>query len=181
MKKLKLSRRRLLYYTVKLAKQSGTPENIARGMFWGVFIGWAIPFGLQLVVVLPLAYIFKANKLVACAATFINNHLTVFLMYPFQCWAGSYMIGRPLHYSRTRDIFMDLLQHPSFNALFNLGAEIFVPFFVGGVVCGLICGVISYFPTLALVRRLRSRKSRRNRPCAKKSLHELQNRQADID
>lgn len=181
MKKFKFSRRKVLYHTVKLAKQSGTPECIARGVFWGVLVGWVIPFGFQLVVVIPLAIIFKANKLVACAATFVNNHLTVFVMSPFQCWAGSYMIGHPLHYGRVRDIFMELLKNPSFGALFNLGTEIFVPFFVGGTVFGVLTGVTGYFLSLYLVRHLRGRKDRRNGRKEKKIEAELQNRQADID
>jgi len=176
MKKFRFNRRRRLYYLAKLGKQSGSPEYIARGVFWGFLIGWAIPFGLQLAVVIPLAFLFHANKVVAGAATFINNHLTVFLMYPFQCWAGSYLIGRPLHYQQTKDIFTRLLQDPSWKALLDLGTAIFIPFFVGGIVLGIITGVIGYWGVRALLRNLRTRKNARVARPAGMTASGLQNR-----
>jgi len=160
MKKFNLSRRKSLYYMAKLAKQSGTPECIARGVFWGVLVGWVIPFGLQLVIVIPLAFIFKANKLVACASTLVSNHFTIFIMYPFQCWAGSYMLGNPLEYAQLKQTFLKLLEDPSWNALLALGVDICVPFFVGGFVFGLCNAVGGYFLALYLVRRFRARKNK---------------------
>lgn len=72
---------------------SGTPDSLARGVALGLFVGFFIIFGLQLVVVVPLAWICRANRIAAVTFTFVTNHVTVFFIYPLQCLAGGYIMG----------------------------------------------------------------------------------------
>ncbi len=174
---MKLNRKKILYYAVKLAKQSGTPEFVARGVFIGLFIGLLIPFGFQIMIALPLAFIFKANKITAVGFTFITNNFTIFFIYPFQCFIGSYIIAHPISYDHLTSRLKSFLHfavsseasiRKSYEELMLLGQEIVIPFFVGGLALGLVAGVLGYFTSLYLVRQIRGRKERRKQQRLKK-------------
>ena len=45
----------LTFYYMKAVRDKGTPEYIARGWAIGMFVGFAIPFGLQLAISIPLS------------------------------------------------------------------------------------------------------------------------------
>jgi len=159
--KFRFNRKRLMVYVLKLAKLSGTPECIAKGVGMGLFIGLFIPMGAQLLIVFPLAIWFKANKIAACSFTMITNHFTILFIYPFQCVLGSYIIADPLTYERAKQPFMAFFHSPSLRELTLLGKEIVVPFFVGGAFLGAIFSVSGYFGALYLVRTIRNRKAKR--------------------
>ena len=88
------------YYYNKAVREKGTPEYIARGWAIGMFVGFAVPFGLQLVISIPLSFLMKGSKLGATVGTMATNHFTIFIIYPFQCWLGSRLIGNPLELKR---------------------------------------------------------------------------------
>ena len=92
-------RRLVRYYYNKAVREKGSPEYIARGWGIGMFIGFAVPFGLQLLVSIPLSFLLKGSKLGATVGTLATNHFTIFIIYPFQCWLGSYLIGNPLSFA----------------------------------------------------------------------------------
>lgn len=168
MKKIRFNRKRVMYYMIKLAKQSGTPECIAKGVMLGLLIGFMIPFGLQIIIVLPLAFAFKANKIVSCAFTLVTNQLTIFVIYPFQCWYASYLMHwlakdsfKQLSYNTLKTIFKKFIAAPSFSALAELGNDIMVPFLVGGALLGIVSAVIGYFAALSVVRGIRERRERK--------------------
>lgn len=165
-----MNRKKFLYYMVKLARQSGSPEVVARGVFIGLFIGLLIPFGMQIMIALPLAFAFRANKVTAVAFTLITNPWSIVFIYPFQCYIGSHIIANPLSYQRLKDIFGSFIKKisgsemsmtDSYSELISLGMEIVVPFFVGGFILGITAALIGYFSSLSLVKRIRDRKEKR--------------------
>ncbi len=161
---------RLLYTQV-------SPESLARGVALGLFIGLLIPMGLQIAIVLPLALAFKAAKVPAIAFTFVTNHVTVFFIYPIQCWIGSYLMLSPLRYAELAAQLRGLIAADSFSGMMKeigtLGMQIAVSFFLGGLLFGIIAGVIGYiFTKRAAVRfraRLEERRRRRRRRAAERS------------
>ena len=78
-----------LFYYMKAVRDKGTPEYIARGWAIGMFVGFAVPFGLQLAISIPLSFLLKGSKLGAVLGTFTTNHFTIFIIYPVQCWVGN--------------------------------------------------------------------------------------------
>ena len=50
---LNRSRRIVKYYYLKVMRNSGSPEYIARGAALGIFIGFAIPIGFQIAAAVP--------------------------------------------------------------------------------------------------------------------------------
>lgn len=70
----------------QMVKDPLPPEDVAAGWALGMFIGCAIPFGLQLIVSIPLAMMMRVSKIGATVGTLITNPLTIFFIYPAQTW-----------------------------------------------------------------------------------------------
>lgn len=66
---------RLRQFATALLKENLTPGGAAAAVFLGIFIGIVPIYGLQTVVAVSLALLFKLNKPLTVAGTFINNPL----------------------------------------------------------------------------------------------------------
>ncbi len=169
------SRKSMVKFFLNTVKKEGTPYSIAMGVALGLFVGFAVPIGGQIVVALLFAFMLKANKLLACIFTFLTNPYTVTFMYPFQCWFGSWVMGDPLDYDRLKTIFGELLKSISkqdadsslsfldrivnaWTAMLDLGQEIVVPFFVAGFIWAFVSAIPSYFIMYRMVVKYREMK-----------------------
>jgi uncharacterized protein (DUF2062 family) len=154
----KVSKYSLGYIYVKLIKQGGTPEYIARGVAIGFMVGLLIPFGLQIPIAIALAFMFKAAKIPAFACTWVTNHFTVFVIYPFQCWIGSYLIGNPLNLPEVKSMLRNVINERNWESFRALGGQVIASFFAGGFLFGLLLAVPGYFISFYLVRKHREHK-----------------------
>lgn len=134
------------------------PEDVAAGWALGMFVGCAIPFGLQLLVSIPLAMMMRISKIGATLGTLITNPVTIFFIYPAQ----TFVVNRLLFGG---SITYDRLQHVewSWEAVRRLGAEAMASFFLGGIFLALIMTPITYFMVKSLVVRHRRRRGRGGR------------------
>ena len=107
---------------------SGTPDSLARGVALGLFVGFFIIFGLQLVVVVPLAWICRANRIAAVTFTFVTNHVTVFFIYPLQCLAGGYIMGDNYSMQALQAKMSGLIHNFTWDNFAGLGGELAVAF-----------------------------------------------------
>ena len=81
------------------------PESIAAGWALGMFVGCAVPFGLQLIISIPLAMMMRVSKLGATLATFITNPVTIFFIYPAQTYVvNKLLFGGSLTFSKLMNI-----------------------------------------------------------------------------
>lgn len=159
-----------LYF--KVVHQEGTPESVGRGMAIGLFIGFILPVGLQTIPALALAFVFKANKALTWLFTCISNPASIFILYPIQCYTGSLLIFHPMKYAELANKF-DAIVHADgiralWNAFINLGGEIVITFFVGGLFYGTILAFIGYWTGSRMVRLYRKQRERRRREKWKK-------------
>lgn len=149
----------------KIVKQEGTPESLAMGAAIGLFIGFAMPMGGQMITAIPLAFLLKGNKALAVMGTMVTNPYTSTFIYPAQCWLGAIMTGNPLDIAEISDKFKDLFANPHWSALFELGEELLVPFFVGGGALAIATSIptyyIVYYAVLAHRRRKAAKMERR--------------------
>ena len=152
---IKLSKFSPTYIYVKLVKQAGTPDYIARGVAIGLMVGMVIPFGLQIPIAILLAFLFKAAKIPAFACTWVTNHITIFFIYPAQCWIGSYLIGNPLQLANVEKQMQIVLDEKTWTSLKALGGQIVASFFAGGFLFGLILALPGYFLSLYWIRKYR--------------------------
>ena len=134
----------------KMVKDPLPPEDVAAGSSLGMFVGCAVPFGLQLIVSVPLALMMRVSKIGATLGTLITNPVTIFIIYPAQTWAVNRLLfGGSLTFQRLMD--MEWTWH----SVRRLGAEAMVSFFLGGLALGMIFSPITYFLVRRLVLRYR--------------------------
>ncbi len=140
----------------KVIRDPLPPEDVAAGWALGMFIGCSVPFGLQLIVAVPLAMMMRVSKIGATLGTFITNPVTIFFIYPAQTYVvNRILFGGSLSFSR-------LMQTEwTWHAVRRLGAEAMVSFFLGGLLMAIILTPITYFTVRSFVVRSRRRKCRR--------------------
>ena len=141
----------------KMVKDPLPPEDVAAGWALGMFIGCAVPFGLQLIVSIPLALMMRVSKVGATLGTLITNPITIFVIYPAQTWAVNRLLfGGSLTFQRLMDMEW------TWPSVRHLGAEAMVSFFLGGLALGMILSPITYFLVRRIVLRHRSKWQKKN-------------------
>lgn len=152
-----------LYITI--IRSDGTPESIGRSVAIGLFVGFVLPVGFQTIPALLLAFLFKANRALAWLFTCISNPATVLVLYPLQCYTGSLLILRPMKFAALHNQFTAILNASGWQerlgAFLDLGSEILLTFFVGGLFYGILSGAIGYWICFRIVRFYRARKEKR--------------------
>lgn len=133
-----------------MVREKMSAEDIAAGWALGMFVGCSIPFGLQLIVSVPLAMMMRVSKIGATFGTLITNPVTIFFIYPAQ----TYLMNKVLFDgSLSFDKLMAI--EWTFEAVRQLGAEVMVSFFLGGLALSMIMTPITYFSVKWIVKRYR--------------------------
>jgi len=131
-----------------MVKDPLPPEDVAAGWALGMFVGCAVPFGLQLLVSVPLALMFRVSKVGATVGTLVTNPVTIFFIYPAQTWCvynlifGSREMG-------------ELPTQWTWDTVMALSGPVIISFFLGGLILALILTPITYFAVKQLVVRYR--------------------------
>ena len=138
----------------QMVKDPLPPEDVAAGWALGMFIGCAIPFGLQLLVSIPLAIMMRVSKVGATVGTLITNPFTIFFIYPAQTWVmynilfGHREMGElPTEWTR--------------QSVMALSGPVIISFFLGGIALALVLSPITYFVVKRIVIRHRARVARK--------------------
>ena len=154
---------------LKIVREKATPEYIARGWSIGMFFGCTIPIGGQLICSIPAAFLLKGSKIGAVLGTFLTNQVTIFFIYPVQCYAGARLLGLDLSYDCIKAKLKDVVSSEGFleclDALKNLAGELAGAFFLGGAIMAAVLTPITYFLVKKMVvgYRIRTQKRRRKR------------------
>ena len=156
-------------FYLKIVREKATPEYIARGWSIGMFFGCTIPIGGQLICSIPAAYLLKGSKIGAVLGTFLTNQITVFFIYPAQCYAGAKLLGLDLSYCEIKTKLKDLMEASDLlefrDALMALAGDLSVSFLVGGAIMAAVLTPITYFlvKRMVITYRIRTQKRRRKR------------------
>ena len=134
--------RQVKLMVVRFVRLRGLPDEIAKGVALGIFIGMTPTFGVQMAIALFFAYLLKENRLAAILGVWVTNPVTAPVIYAIEYEMGRILLGMPR---------ASLPSELSWNAYFDLGWNIMYPLWVGGIVAGIILGALSYFITLWLV------------------------------
>ncbi len=140
----------------KILREKMSPEDIAAGWALGMFVGCAIPFGLQLIVSVPLALMMRVSKIGATFGTLITNPVTIFFIYPAQTYVvNKLLFGGSLSYEKLAETEW------TWEVVRRLGAEVVASFFLGGLFLALLLTPITYFLVKRLVVKYRALRERR--------------------
>ncbi len=127
---------------IRLIRLRAAPDDIAKGLALGVFIGMTPTFGAQMVIALFFAFLLKENKIAALVGVWITNPLTAPFIYALEYESGRMLMGmdRP-----------HLVINFSYETLQILGWDVIVPLCVGSLVLGLLTAALTYAVTLRTV------------------------------
>ncbi len=154
----------------KILGEKLSAERVAAGWSLGMFIGCFIPFGMQLIISIPLSVAFRVSRIGATVGTLITNPVTIFFIYPVQIWVGSRLIGCPLTWEYLREGVVERLAEASiwsaegWHILAGLSGRVLGGFFAGGFLLAAIMTPITYFVVKGIIvqaRRLRSNYKKR--------------------
>ncbi len=166
-------KRCLLYFRELKGKILGEklpPERVAAGWALGMFVGCFIPFGMQLIISIPLSVVFRVSRIGATVGTLITNPVTIFFIYPVQIWVGSRLIGLPLTWEYLREGVVQRLAEASvwsvegWHILASLSGRVLGGFFAGGFLLAAIMTPITYFVVKGIIvqaHRLRDNHKRK--------------------
>lgn len=152
---------RLLY--IKIVRDRGTPEYIARGWALGMFVGCVVPVFCQLMVSVPLSFVFRCSKIGAAGGTFITTPPTAIFIYPIQCYIGSLILGMPIPLEDIKRAVSSMLYHNNFSSFLAMSNKIIAAFFVGGLLWAAIMTPLTYYGVKRMVNSYRRFKQERQR------------------
>ena len=125
-----------------------------------------MPVFCQLVVAVPLSFVFRCSKVGAALGTFITTPPTAIFIYPVVIWVGNKVIGGGLSAESGSQLLAvfnnnDLSFAAKWSAFADLGGELVAAFFVGGLLWAAIMTPLTYFGVRFLVIRYRELKKKR--------------------
>ena len=148
------------FVVYRVLHANDTPHRLALGIALGLFISWTPTIGLQMVLVLLAASVFKAKRIVGLPIVWISNPLTAVPIYYMNYAFGRFLIGlfgdRPMQsYEQVESAFSQLYNNWGrfyeiqfwkmlSGALVDMSLEIWVGSVIIGVVLGLIGYIVSY-------------------------------------
>ena len=173
--------RQISFFAVhRILHTDDKPSRIALGVAIGMFIAWLPLIGLQMLLVLGLTFIFRANKVVGLPIVWISNPFTLGPIYYPSYLLGSVMLRLPLvsmaslesRFAEFASLSWSLRIRECVDLLFG---DIFYPTLIGSLVIGAPLAIATYFLTLRAVRRHRIKKiARRARKLSKLAERNLQ-------
>jgi uncharacterized protein len=136
---------------------NGKPEEIARAMALGVFIGMTPTIPLHTALVMISCLIFRQNITAAIlGATIVSNPLTI----PFLYLAGYELGVLVLGLGANPFVLADY----DVRSILEIGCHILYPLMVGGLLLACVFAVPSYFITRHAVVVLRNRNAKPSEP-----------------
>jgi len=137
---------------IQICEMNESAHSIALGAAIGILIGFQPCMGIQMTIAIPLAFLLRANKLLAAAGVWFTNPVTFIPIYYSAYVTGTWFY--PVE-SISMNEFTTLMNSFTTEKLMQLGGKTLMPLIIGCIILGLICATITYFVVLFLVRRTR--------------------------
>ncbi|SHI42992.1 hypothetical protein SAMN02745165_00017 [Malonomonas rubra DSM 5091] len=149
---------------IRLIRLRVEPDEIARGMALGLFIGMTPTFGVQMFIALFCAMLLRQNKIAALIGVWNTNPLTAPIIYGMEYEVGRLLLGLP---RPTTQIEF------TYEAMKELGWMLASPLSLGSLVLGIPVAAIGYALTLHFIPVMRQwRVPRWPRPRRKENITE---------
>ncbi len=152
-----------------------SPHRLALGIAIGLFIAWTPTIGYQMVLVLALATVFRANKVVGLPLVWISNPFTFVIIYWPNYWIGhkilelfgerpdftyQYLIKEMNKMGEIGyNIFNSEFWHSAWTLLLKF-LDIAADLWIGSVIVGAVLGAIGYYVSYHFIVWYRTKTSR---------------------
>jgi uncharacterized protein (DUF2062 family) len=127
---------------LRFARLNGTPDDIAKGMALGIFIGMTPTLGFQMAIAIFLAWLLRENKIAAAAGVWITNPVTAPFIYALEYETGRVLLQMPRFHLPTELSYATLRQ---------LGWDVVLPLCFGSLLYAIASGAIAYSLTLRMI------------------------------
>ena len=131
---------------IRLVRLRVQPDEIARGMALGLFIGMTPTFGIQMFLALIFAFILRQNKIAALIGVWSTNPLTAPIIYGVEYEVGRFFLGLP-----RPEVTIEFTSE----AMQALGWSLAAPLSLGSLVVGIPVALIGYALTLHFIPVMR--------------------------
>jgi uncharacterized protein (DUF2062 family) len=132
----------------RFLKIRGQPREIALGFSLGLFVGMTPLIGLHTVIAVPLAALFKLNKISAAIAVWFTNAATAPIIYSVTYLVGARILGIQKGFS-----WADFNSFSSAYHLILKAPEIVWAMIVGGIILGLPLAVAGFYIIFFVLQR----------------------------
>jgi len=132
----------------RFLKIRGRPREIALGFSLGLFLGILPILGVQIILSVFFAALFKWNKLSAVVGVWITNPLTAPFVYGITYLVGARLLGTGNHFPVNGEQGFSMIHDILIKA-----PEVLWAMMVGGIVLGLPVAVLGYYMSHSLVSR----------------------------
>ena len=132
---------------IRFLRLRGTPDEVAKGVSLGIFVGMTPTFGFQMLIALFFAWLLRENKVAAVLGVWVTNPITAPFIYAAEYETGRFLLG------------MDRLSFPSefsFETFKTLGFDILIPLCFGSLIFAILWGFLAYALTLRFIPVLRT-------------------------
>jgi uncharacterized protein len=152
------------YYYLKFIRLKGDPQSLALGTAIGTFFGITPIIPFHTVLNLVITFLTRTSTIAALLATLIVcNPLTYVPQYYFSTVIGNAVTPYNFTWERMKAVLDILLAKPgiveSLQALAGLGYEAVIVLLVGGSILALPFTIASYFLSLRIFVRIRTKRS----------------------
>ena len=135
----------------KILMLDDTPHSVALGTTIGMFIGMTPTVGIQMIIVLVIAFLtrplFRFNKIAAVLTVYVTNPLTIVPIYWFNYQVGTWFIPSDVTY----EDFVAIVRFDSHGKwserALSLVTDLGAPLLVGCLLVAIVCSVVTY-PTM---------------------------------
>ncbi len=134
--------------TEKVQNLIGEPKIIARSFAMGSFIGVTPLIGMQIIISLSLACIFRLSKTASVIGVINTNWTKGLFLYPLNYKLGAWLLGK----NGNLDIH-SLLSGNLFMNLYHAGSEVFISLLIGGFITGAVISAMYYFIVLKILKQ----------------------------
>ena len=143
------------FVLVNMLHANDPPHQLALGAAIGVFVAVTPTVGLQMGLVLLLAWLLGANKVVGLPIVWVTNPATIVPIY-YSC----YFVGRKLlgQEGIGREWWAELQGRHNFSFYWTKLLDVATPLWVGCLVCGFALAYPAYYFTYVMVRQYRMKR-----------------------
>ncbi len=175
------------FIILRVLHANDPPHALALGLAIGVFVAMTPTIGAQMVIAAAIAASFRANKILAMAAVWISNPVTMLPIYTVNWRIGQYFVetgmvdGEPAVEAQITKIiesiggmsnlFFHLLDKAFWSEVLKLVWELGIELWIGSFIVGLVCALPSYVLSRWIITAYRRRvpRPRFRRRAARKS------------
>ena len=136
----------------KLVTLKSSPHKVALGFALGVFLSFTPTFGVQVLLAVSLAALFRLNPISAAIGVQVTNAFTVLPIYALCHRIGADILGsNPMSLPAGTEVDLVWWLHT-----LKTGSRWLVTELIGGLFVGTFTGVVAYFLMLWTVVRFRA-------------------------